>query len=498
MPTEDTTASAAARSKRLVLAVVELQSSMLRDAEVQRALTGVGIDDREEVIYGLVGDALRARGLSDADVELGLREYSSSLRFTLEQLRGQLNKGRTKGRARDNKGSAEARDADALNADALDADAAAAFLGVKKQTLYIYVSRGLIRTVRRPGGNLRGYLREDLARVKARSDARAGRAPSAIGALHYGEPVIESAITLIDVEKGPIYRGHVAVELARRGVTREQIARLLWSGALPEAAAPQGKSAAFTPSHAKLARFKLVLDAKSPLEQIEAALFLIGRELPRYAMPDEQTLAERVVGTVYALLAELGIEASPALHRVFAVLADHELNPSTFAARVAASTGAGLVQCLQAALAVFSGPRHGGACDRIDALLDEVQKPGRAHDVVAGRLQRGEEVPGFFSGIYRSTDPRSAALFELPGCEKPGAATARAVVDAMASLGGSDAPGPSVDLALVALARGLAWPKGAATAVFAAARMSGWIAHVFEQRESRDVLRPRARFKAKR
>jgi citrate synthase len=67
----------------------------------------------------------------------------------------------------------------------------------------------------------------------------------------------------------------------------------------------------------------------------------------------------------------------------------------------------------------------------------------------------------------------------------------------MASLGGQEAPGPSVDLALVALARGLGWPSGAATAVFAAARMAGWIAHVFEQRASKDLLRPRARFTGK-
>src|SRR5256885_7302103 len=106
--------------------------------------------------------------------------------------------------------------------DVVTADEASALLGVKKQSLYVYVSRGLIRTVKRPGGNRRGYLREDLLRLR---DKATGKAPLA-------QPVIDSKITLIDEVRGPIYRGYAAVDLARRGIAREQIARLLWTGSL--------------------------------------------------------------------------------------------------------------------------------------------------------------------------------------------------------------------------------------------------------------------------
>ncbi|MFP2912440.1 citrate/2-methylcitrate synthase, partial [Pyxidicoccus sp. 3LFB2] len=83
------------------------------------------------------------------------------------------------------------------------------------------------------------------------------------------------------------------------------------------------------------------------------------------------------------------------LNRALVLLADHELNVSTFTARVTASSGADLYACLSAALAALSGPKHGGACDRVEALLSEVGRPERAAEVVHERLRRGESVPGF-------------------------------------------------------------------------------------------------------
>src|SRR5262245_31813077 len=91
--------------------------------------------------------------------------------------------------------------------DLLDARAAAAFLGVKLPTLYAYVSRGLLSSV--PAGSGRGhrYARADLLRLKTRAEARSGHGPVAAAALHWGEPVLESALTEVD-EGGPRYRGH--------------------------------------------------------------------------------------------------------------------------------------------------------------------------------------------------------------------------------------------------------------------------------------------------
>ena len=90
---------------------------------------------------------------------------------------------------------------------------AAALLGVKRETLYAYASRGLLRS--EPGGPGRGrrYNREDLERLRARSDARSGHGPVAAGALRWGEPVLESALTAIEAA-GPRYRGHASAELS--------------------------------------------------------------------------------------------------------------------------------------------------------------------------------------------------------------------------------------------------------------------------------------------
>ena len=359
----------------------------------------------------------------------------------------------------------------------LSATEAAALLGVTKPTLYVYVSRGLIQSQRVPGTNRAAYRREDVLRLKHR------------GALRYGEPVLDTAITELD-PRGPIYRGHVAVDLARRGVPYAHVAHLLWRGQLlarPLQVERQTLWGGFR------------LDGKAPLVPLlEDLLHVISRKVPRFAFANELALAEEVVSMMMALVwSRVTSWNSEAINRALVVVADHELNPSTFAARIAASTGAGLVPCLQAALATFSGPRHGGACDRIEALLDEIGAPERARAVVAERLRRGDEVPGFFGEIYPAEDPRATALLELPAVQTAGAATARALIAAMKEL--APAPGPSVDLALVALARGAAeWPQergpGIASAVFACGRTLGWIAHILEQRQSDVVLRPRARF----
>src|SRR5579872_3956302 len=108
---------------------------------------------------------------------------------------------------------------------------AAELLGVKPATLYAYASRGLLTSLKGDSGRARLYRRDELARLKTRHDARAGHAAVAASALRWGEPVLESSLTLID-ERGPVYRGQPAVALAA-SVGLESVAELLWSGELP-------------------------------------------------------------------------------------------------------------------------------------------------------------------------------------------------------------------------------------------------------------------------
>ena len=110
---------------------------------------------------------------------------------------------------------------------------AAALLGVQRATIYAYASRGLIRSRATDSGRKRMYDVRDLERLKVRRDARRGHAPTAAGALMFGQPVLTSSVCEVTA-RGPTYRGESAVELVRRRVEFERVAELLWTGRLPE------------------------------------------------------------------------------------------------------------------------------------------------------------------------------------------------------------------------------------------------------------------------
>jgi citrate synthase len=174
--------------------------------------------------------------------------------------------------------------------------------------------------------------------------------------------------------------------------------------------------------------------------------------------------------------------------------ADHELNPSTFAARVAASAGASLPACMMAALAALSGPLHGAATARVEAFVAEVAKPERGAAAVGERLARGESVPGFGHPVYPEGDPRGARLLEVAqrlGGRSRGVRILVSVVNAMDLVARER---PTLDVGLVALSHALGLPRGGALAIFACGRVAGWIAHALEQRAAGFILRPRARY----
>jgi citrate synthase len=180
--------------------------------------------------------------------------------------------------------------------------------------------------------------------------------------------------------------------------------------------------------------------------------------------------------------------------RALVLCAEHELNASTFAARVTASAGADLYACLGAALNALSGNVHGGACDRVEAFVDAIGSPARGARTVRAWLARGEQVPGFGHPLYPAGDPRGALLIELArahGARTEAARSALSMLDAM-SRGGH--PAPTLDAGLVTLCLCLGLPRGAAAVIFAVGRTAGWVAHVLEQRAAGYLLRPRAHY----
>jgi citrate synthase len=286
----------------------------------------------------------------------------------------------------------------------LDSRAAAAHLGVQQRTLYAYVSRGQVRSMAGAQGRPRLYALDDLERLRARSEARAGHGPVAAGALRWGEAVLDSAITAI-TPGGPAYRGHLAVDLAARGLRFEAVAELLWSGHLP--ATP----VTWTTPTMRFARLAALLPAAArPLEVMSLlvplaalddpqrgddrpdAMLARGRRLiPLLAValapvftPVAVARALRAGPVASVAVRALGLPdtATPAIDRVLVLLADHELNASSFTARVAASTLADPYACVAAALATLSGPRHGSAAEAVARFADEVGDPESAKAAV--------------------------------------------------------------------------------------------------------------------
>ena len=132
----------------------------------------------------------------------------------------------------------------------------------------------------------------------------------------------------------------------------------------------------------------------------------------RAASPRHRTPATRCVRWRSRWACTPGRKALDLLRCALILCADHELNTSTFAARVAASTGADLYACLSAAVAAFSGPLHGGASEQVEWLVREAGSPAGAITAVAERMRRGELLPGFGHPLYPGGDPRVPPLLQ--------------------------------------------------------------------------------------
>jgi citrate synthase len=179
---------------------------------------------------------------------------------------------------------------------------------------------------------------------------------------------------------------------------------------------------------------------------------------------------------------------------VLILLADHELNVSTFTARCVASARASPYAVVIAGLSALRGPRHGGASEQVLALFSEVGVPSRAREVIAARLRRGELIPGFGHAVYAGRDPRAESLDRL--LRETGIAPRRlALPEAIeAETTAVIQQEPNVDFALATLSHTLELPANALLALFGLARTVGWIAHTLEQYAEQPLIRPRARY----
>jgi len=392
----------------------------------------------------------------------------------------------------------------------LSARQAAEELGVSVATLYAYVSRGMVRSEEAEGKRRnRRYRAEDVRRLRERKERRRDPEGAVEGALHWGAPVMESGISLIDAGR-LYYRGRDVADLAARG-TVEEVAALIWTG--DEAEAP----VLFPPKHPDLSRrIRDVLPhvvGLRPIEVFQVLLPLAAAEDPA-AYDLRPAAVARTGATILRLMTnvaagETGPRIAETLQRgwspgdpgagvllgsALVFCADHELPVSTFAARCVASSEATPYAVVLAGLAALGGVRHGGQIELVEAFLREVEAVGNARAAISGRLRRGERIPGFGHSLYPEGDPRAAGLLRLTAEAHPesqAVALSSTVVGETLELMGER---PTVDLALVTVARALGLPPGGATALFALGRTIGWIGHAIEQYEGGSLIRPRARY----
>ena len=376
-------------------------------------------------------------------------------------------------------------------------------LNVRPQTLYANVSRGKIRAKADDADPRRSlYHRDDVLRMARRANGRRKIDAVSAQAMQWGDPVLPSSISTAADGK-LLYRGQDAAILAN-SATLEDIAALLWQ------CAPSAIQAAVPAGTATATRQAAANGAAEPGALAIGLLTLAalaGTAPPSLARPLDDlhadaaailsTLTAAITGPLPDSAAGLTISARLAhawdcpaqqdlIRRALVLMADHELNASTFATRVAVSTGASLAAGVLAGFATLSGPLHGGAPAQFARLLALARQSG-ARDAVAQWLASGMPLPGFGHRLYPEGDPRARAMLDMLPESQPYADLA---AEAEAQAGEL----PTVDFALPALAAACGLPAEAPFILFALGRCVGWLAHALEQVQANRPIRPRARY----
>ncbi len=347
--------------------------------------------------------------------------------------------------------------------------------------------------------------------------------------------ICESEICFIDGDEGRlIYRGYDAIELAKQS-TFEEVAYLLWYGALPRPTEFKAFLAGFTGSMDLPVETVMILrmfpKAATPMEVIRTAVSSLGHWDPDSgntgldaSLRKAQRLALRIplliaahqrlregkepikpmpghgisFNFLYALfgkepdaLSERAFDAALILH------ADHELNASTFSARVTASTMADIYSSVTSAIGTLKGPLHGGANMEVMLMLQEIGEPGKARAFIENKLANKEKIPGFGHRVYRCEDPRVDLLrnYAKTLSARAGDTTyieitqeiEKVVIEKTKVL-------PNVDLYTASLYNALGLPPELFTPIFAISRTIGWTSHILEQWSNNKLIRPRSEY----
>jgi citrate synthase len=346
---------------------------------------------------------------------------------------------------------------------------------------------------------------------------------------------LQSSICRLSAEDGRLaYRGYDVRELGEKS-NYEETAYLLIEGDLPTGAQLRLFTTQFKSqqklSTAALRVLKSLSAEADAMGALRAIVSLIALDQPVKLPPTpEEALAQgvRLIGLTPTIIAAwhrlrtgqkpllpkkshsyaanfltmlTGTPPDSAAERAFdtalILRADNELNPSTFAARVTAATGADVYGGVIAGLSALAGPRHGWHARHVMAAIEEIGTPERVGEWVRERLAQQKKIPGFGHAVYQGEDPRTSMLRDLAEqeCQRAGLwplfRTARELDLLVVRETGQH---PIIDFYLAPLYRALGIPADLFTAVFALSRMCGWIAHIREQYGDDKLLRPRAEY----
>ena len=398
----------------------------------------------------------------------------------------------------------------------IGATEAASRLGVKKETLYAYVSRGVLERHHAPDGRGSLFDRRAVEALARRGRPRQSSRDTSINLL------IQTRLTSI-ADDVVSFRGRDARTLARTA-TFEEVAELLWTGSLPTTGEPWPTVPA-APGHVST----LALATMTPAQRIRLAVAtgaatdtraddlsamgvaatgrrMIGTvidtlpvvgdgRVPRLELGD-RSLRSTVAGRLWTRLSArrpkpgmIGV-----LNGALVLMADHELAASTLAARVAATTRANPYGVVAAGLGALSGPLHGGVTPLVLAMLRDAEVVG-AERAVTNAQARNPLLPGFGHKVYVERDPRAETILSLLRTTY-GHSRALAIVDDVGAVcSRRSGRFANVDLALAAMAYAGDLLPGAEEVVFCVARIAGWLAHALEEYSEPPLrFRPRASY----
>lgn len=337
----------------------------------------------------------------------------------------------------------------------------------------------------------------------------------------------ETVLSHVDGAAGELVLRGLPVERAAQTLDFEGITALLWQGFHPLGGRPEALRAAIGQARvAVAAHLPTLLPATDGLSDVEALRLMLS-SLPDGAAADD---AVRVVAAVPVFIAArsrharglppvapdptachaadflrmmTGRAADPALARALdtylVTVSDHGLNASTFAARIVASTRAGMVSSVVAGLCALKGPLHGGAPGPVLDMLDAIGSADAAPAWIAGELAAGRRLMGFGHRIYRVRDPRAEVLkVAVRPLRSPRIDLAeqveRAALSALAAHRPDRPLETNVEFYTALLLDAVGLHRDLFTPIFATGRVAGWSAHVMEQEATGRLMRPASRY----